>query len=390
MAKTVKVYSDTYIYKAFRDEYEKKLFNYLMSAQIIDKTSESFKDAVHDVKKRAVSQAFVQCMESDNVIFVNGDCPKPFVVMTAKDVRRRATNESYANKMMADLEAGKVPDINTVNGTNAPMTNKTGATKNGEKLKSVQSGGNLVYDDNFIPYSAPPIVFKEDVAVNSPLKVFVNCNGIFDKGGILKQPEILIAHLNNAMVNLMYYKMPERLFSFNIMNFASACFSKMFLHILEYIAKISNMDKARPKCEYAIMKYFYTNVAYYNNGGNISPSFNGSVRSKVLSEAGLSEREADIVDSVIEDDSYGNIRVFIEALSDLLKIPSLTADTFVEKWMWLYGGASVAFGLEYFPNFSCTITDAYHGVYLNNQKTIEKVCGNDMVGFTKAILSTIG
>ena len=143
MAKTVKVYSDTYIYKAFRDEYEKKLFNYLMSSPVIDKTSEAFKDAIHDVKKRAVSQAFVQCMESDNVIFLTGDCPKPFVVMTAKDVRRRATHESYVNKVVAEAEKGNVPTIGTVSGTNAPMTNKTGATKDGY----IQNGFSIEVTD---------------------------------------------------------------------------------------------------------------------------------------------------------------------------------------------------------------------------------------------------
>ena len=389
MGKTVKVYSDTYIYNAFRSEYEKKLFNYLMSAKVINKESEQFRDAVHDVKKRAVSSAFVDCMLSDNVIFLDGECPNPFVVMTAKDVRRRATHESYVNKVVAEAEkSNQTPTIGTISGTNAPMTNKK--TNTSENVKPVQSGGNLVYDDNFIPYSAPPIVFKEDVAVASPLKVFINARGLFDTNGNLRQPEILIAHLNNAIVNLLYYKMPEKLFSFNNMDYGAACFSKLFLHILEYIAKISNMDNAKPKCEYAVHKYFYKCVAYFNNNGSKTPSFDGSVRSRVLKDAGISEREADIVDTQIEDDDYGNIKLFVEALSDMIKVPGLTIDAFTEKWMWLYGGARVAFGLEYFPSFSSMITDAYHGVYLNNQKTIEKVCGNNMVGYTKAVSNTIG
>ena len=57
--------------------------------------------------------------------------------------------------------------------------------------------------------------------------------------------------------------------------------------------------------------------------------------------------------------------------------------------MYLLGGPQTAFGLEYFPNFSTILTDAYTGVYLNNQKTIEKICGTSMIGYAKNVLNGI-
>ena len=109
-----------------------------------------------------------------------------------------------------------------------------------------------------------------------------------------------------------------------------------------------------------------------------------------MKDSELSSREADVIDSVVGEESFANIKLFIEAVADYLKLSSsLTVDNFLEKWMYMYGGPQTAFGLEYFPNFATIITDAYNGCYLNNQKTIEKICGNEMVGFTKGLLNGI-
>ena len=53
--------------------------------------------------------------------------------------------------------------------------------------------------------------------------------------------------------------------------------------------------------------------------------------------------------------------------------------------MYLYGPGTL-FALEYYPALAATITDAYCGAYLNNQKTIEKICGRDMIEFAKQVI----
>ena len=121
--------------------------------------------------------------------------------------------------------------------------------------------------------------------------------------------------------------------------------------------------------------------------------------------AGISEREANMIDILLDKscnhpttmgkvpkaDPYENIKIFISTLSDVMHLNDkvITTDIIVEKWMQQYGPGTV-FGLEYFPAFSAMITDAYNGGYLNQQKTIEKICGADMVDYTKQIIDLIG
>ena len=100
----------------------------------------------------------------------------------------------------------------------------------------------------------------------------------------------------------------------------------------------------------------------------------------------LSEREQDMIIVQMDDDDFINIKLFIDKLSDVLKIPSLKVDNVVDKWMFLFG-VNTVFGLEYFPALSAMLTDAYVGAYINNQKTIEKVVGNTLVQYTKAVLN---
>lgn len=387
MAKYIKTYADTYLYKMY-PRYEEDLFTYLMSAKVIDKTSENFKDAKYEIKKRAVSPAYISCMESDNVVFLRGEVNKPFLVITAKDLKQRATHEMAMQKYVSECgdktkTAAEIPTLKGMKG------GKTKTELDADKVKAIEASGNLVYDMNFVPWSQPPLALGEDVMVGAPLKVFVNVNTCMDENDVLKVPEVLISYLTTAICNLMYYKMPEKLFSYSLLDFGSACFVKLFTHVIDMMAKISVMGNAKAKCEYLASKYYHSNLACtYENGMPMS-NFSQSVRQKAMNNSELSSREADVIDAVVTDEAYVNIKTFIEATSDCLKLTSLDIDNFIEKWMYMYGGPQTAFGLEYFPSFSTIITDAYNGCYLNNQKTIEKVCGNDMVGYTKGLINAI-
>ena len=62
--KFVKTYEDTFIYRT-NNEYGPMIFKYLMHGNILDKNSDEFKDAIYDVKRRATSKAFTDCMKSD-------------------------------------------------------------------------------------------------------------------------------------------------------------------------------------------------------------------------------------------------------------------------------------------------------------------------------------
>ena len=95
------------------------------------------------------------------------------------------------------------------------------------------------------------------------------------------------------------------------------------------------------------------------------------------------------VDKRNDVNPFLNIRTFVDFVADVLKIPTLTVDAIVEKWLFIYGTKTV-FALEYWPALVTMITDAYVGCFINNQKTIEKVCGSNMVTLAKAIIDVGG
>ena len=102
--------------------------------------------------------------------------------------------------------------------------------------------------------------------------------------------------------------------------------------------------------------------------------------------SGLSEREADILHIQFDHNTFLNIKYFLETVTKILKIDTkVTLELFIEKWLYLYG-TGTGFALELYPAFATMITDAYVGAYINNQKTIERVTGKDLVNFTNAIL----
>ena len=87
MAKT---YAATYLYSQY-PEYEKAIFNFMMTAEEIDKDTDDFDDIKYEVKKRQVSNSLVKVLESKEVVLLVSDngkpLPKAFKVFCAKDIK---------------------------------------------------------------------------------------------------------------------------------------------------------------------------------------------------------------------------------------------------------------------------------------------------------------
>ena len=86
----MKKISDSYLYQVA--DYNKKIFEYLMSAERVDKNADGFTDVVYAVKKQA-NAILMKVLLSDKVVLMidpnNKGVSRPFKVIYVKDVKDR-------------------------------------------------------------------------------------------------------------------------------------------------------------------------------------------------------------------------------------------------------------------------------------------------------------
>lgn len=308
-----KTYAATYLYSKY-SEYEKQLFNFIMSGEEIDKNTDDFEDIKYEVKKRQVSNSLIKVLNSKQVVLMTNQnpLPKAFKVFCAKDIK--------------------------------------GSNKN-------------------------------------KMKIFIDCTNILDRdedSGRYKcrgnSIDIFISYLVSAMHTYIYYADESRIVNNSkVISVGAQAFAQLFTYVVDYACKISSMPSVKNKCMYMASLYYIGNIL----GKDYTTEGSRKVAKKI---SGLSDREAGIVDIQLKSESMMNIKYFVEAVSDILHLSKLTLDIVVERWMSVYGTGTV-FAMEIFPAFASMITDTYVGAYLNNQRTIEKICGTTMPEFTKVLLS---
>ena len=325
-SKELKSYSDSYLYGKY-PRYEKIIFDAIIKDPTIDKTTNEFEDVIYEVKRmKMISEPLVRILTSKNVILL--DCDNPL-----------------------------------------PRTFKVFASKDPKSRDTSQ------------------------------IRVFIDCTNVIerrDKTGDYKIDDVkLLSYLMNAAICMVYHKNASLILRRqDLITKATTCFAKLFTFIIDYLAKVSIQESNKIKVLYLSSMYFLEGVLKMDN-----PASSSKLAKKI---AGISEREANMIEILMDKycnpsgkgspiDPYENIKIFISTLADIMHLNSkvISIDMVVEKWMQQYGPGTV-FGMEYFPAFSAMITDAYNGGYLNNQKTIEKVCGADMVDYSKQIINLIG
>ena len=104
--------------------------------------------------------------------------------------------------------------------------------------------------------------------------------------------------------------------------------------------------------------------------------------------ADITESQQNIFNIVSEGKDLKTLPGFVDTVKTIFKMNKLTLSLVIEKWMFLYGAATVL-SLEFLPSFLTMITDAYSGVYLNNQKSIEKILAKDLVELGKMLIYDI-
>lgn len=83
----VKTFSDSYLYSTA--DYSRNIFNYIMSADVIDKNSEAFADIIYQVKVRQISPVILKVLMSDKVLLCIApkSMPRPFKVFRAVNIK---------------------------------------------------------------------------------------------------------------------------------------------------------------------------------------------------------------------------------------------------------------------------------------------------------------
>lgn len=245
----------------------------------------------------------------------------------------------------------------------------------------------LLYHDNPLPRAFKVFAAKDMKSGDKKLKVFIDMSDIIStkSGKIDVHPanmDKFISFLAAAMMMRVYYSYPDKLFNSNrLMDSGTRCFADLVTYVIDYL-RISGVDKLREKCKYMAAMYFQLNV--------LGREYTQSIETRAKNISGLSAKDIEVIDVMLSDtNAYKDIKEFIAAISKVIRAEGLKLDVFVEKWISLFGSGT-QFATEYFPAFSKMITDAYLGSYLNNQKTIEKVCGRSIVEYSVTLFNIGG
>ena len=302
----VKNFGDSYLYQI--GNFEKKLMEFMMNSEIIDKNHPSFEDIKYEVKRRQVTSSLLKVLMSNNVILLKGNIglSKAFKVFAAKDIISR------------DMKTKVFIDVSDL-------------------IKSTD--GSYSID--------------------------------------ARNVDILIAHLVNAMNTYIYWMQPNKLLNnTTLVDTGTQAFSDMITYIIDYL-RVGSVDNVRERTRCL--------SALYYQCGLLCKDLTDSTQMRARKISGLSQRECDIVETLMGPEPFKNIDTFIKSLAKVLRIDGqLNLDNFIERWAFIFGSGT-QYGTELYTSFASILTNAYVGAYINNQKTIEKVLGRTLVEFTNAI-----
>ena len=220
-------------------------------------------------------------------------------------------------------------------------------------------------------------------------KIFIDCtNLIVYKDGIYvcKNLGILISYIVSAMTTIIYYNKPKAILNNSVICSSSTnSFVDLFLYILGYLKVPVGLADNKEKMSFVLAEYYlYCVMQKDNDDANIS------IATKT---ARLTQARTGGYLHTLFFDTYNNgkcnIKEFIKKFAEVFlgqdsataaKI-ALDTDSLTQRWTYAFG-PSTFLGLELFPSFATMLTDCYVGSYINNQNTIEKIAGKDLVTFT--------
>lgn len=237
----------------------------------------------------------------------------------------------------------------------------------------------LAIDTKELPASFKVFRAADVRATNKEPKIFVDVTGIvkLNNGSfICSKIDTLITYLTAALVHLLYYDPSKQLVNnASITRPATTCFVKLFTGVIDELRVIGYAEN-QLKIKYSTAVYFLTSLV----GKPIE-----NARSMAANILGIAPKEAKAYDYFYSDEAMENLNTFVTDLCENFHLRGFSTDIMLDRWMFKYGKGTM-YGLELYPAFLTMLTNAYCGAYVNNQKTIEKYCGRDMVTISTTII----
>lgn len=242
---------------------------------------------------------------------------------------------------------------------------------------------HLIQPENPLP--KPIRVFAaKDLKGSKKINAFIDISNIISEANNNRykvNTSVLIAYLLSAKHNMMYYGIPGAFSNKSqLVLLETRAFAKLFTHVIDYLGNISIITENREKMMYLSAEYFLYN--------HLKLTDEDRVHEIAMRVADINESQQNIFNIVSEGKDLKTLPGFVDTIKEIFKMNKLTLSVVIEKWMFLYGAATVL-SLEFLPSFLTMITDAYSGVYLNNQKSIEKILAKDLVELGKMLIYDI-
>lgn len=242
---------------------------------------------------------------------------------------------------------------------------------------------HLLQPENPLP--KPIRVFAaKDIKGNKKINAFIDISNIITQTNNNRykvNTSVLIAYLLSAKHNMMYYGIPGAFSNKSqLVLLETRAFAKLFTHVIDYLGNISVIPENREKMMYLSAEYFLYN--------HLKLTDEDKIHEIAMKVADITESQQNIFNIVSDGKDLKTLPGFVDAVKAIFKMNKLTLSLVIEKWMFLYGAATVL-SLEFLPSFLTMITDAYSGVYLNNQKSIEKILAKDLVELGKMLIYDI-
>lgn len=242
---------------------------------------------------------------------------------------------------------------------------------------------HLLQPENPLP--KPIRVFAaKDIKGNKKINAFIDISNIITETNNNRykvNTSVLIAYLLSAKHNMMYYGIPGAFSNKSqLVLLETRAFAKLFTHVIDYLGNISVIPENREKMMYLSAEYFLYN--------HLKLTDEDRIHEIAMKVADITESQQNIFNIVSDGKDLKTLPGFVDTVKTIFKMNKLTLSLVIEKWMFLYGAATVL-SLEFLPSFLTMITDAYSGVYLNNQKSIEKILAKDLVELGKMLIYDI-